>query len=1507
MVPSADWFTQHFELLIRRRSNEVERIMISTKQYKKHVQQQMSSKGMGSKVPPADGIFLDGNEINNWSAWDQQFTSYITTHYPKLIRSIKQGEHILKEMPDPLPEDATRDERTARTQLIKEISASNEIYWEKQTALFGDIMLHISHASESKARNHSQWHDAFIAEDSVLLYKILRETHVVPMESTEAAIIHQLRKLFLLAQGQMPLQDYTEKFTSEWEKLKLLGETELSERTIVRLYMVTLEGQFFGKYIADIFATPERIPNNLRDAIRMVDGWVRHTTNMIEQSVTARDAQEHAYATEKATPKCPICGKYANHTALQCYKLKDVFKQWKQDEGKIKEKKTGNFKRFNYNFTRKKESTPTTTTHEKRGKFHNQKRKRFSNTGETTHMAEINHESDEQSFLILVQAAQEAQISSDSVMLDTGSTVSIFNHADRMSTNRLKKPTVINGIGGSVNIRKTGEHPVFGKVLISPESHMNIVSFGILEEQCDEVLYDNEKKTFTFIKNNMAITFTRQPMSKLYLLTSVTNQPSNYSITTAKQLVVTKDDDSDNESTDDQSVATTDIIPNPTITKREKAQAAKVLPLCKCLSHPSKAALIRIIKSGCLKNINITEKDVNNSEQFFGTCPSCVAGKITKHKMDYIQVDQDIGPDEEILHSDFVFLPGPNETTVFLLSVGHRSRLIQATKLRTRDIHSVTQAFSKQLTTLSKHGIRVKGIYTDGENVFTSIQEYLNSRQIELIQQTANIHERFVERRVRTIKERIRATLKDLTFELPRRFYFAMVAWIVQSLNVTPDSLSPPNSDIRTQYEIATGIKPDLNHISRAHFGQVVIFHKDNTALCNTDDRSDIGLIIGRQLRTGQVQICSFSTQSTCWRSSFKETPLPSLYRQKLDEWCTQDKIRTSTVEELSIANTPFIRLHRDSYKDMDDSDSEASEQDPSSASRGEIIPTKTIDTLSTAGPTNGRGRKYPTRQRKSVYSNIVLSISLQQALRTMPTEASKAINEELTKLLQYKVFSGIEPTKLTPEIQRAAVPCHMFLKEKYDANNAFCRLRSRLVAGGNLQTVNPYENNSSPTIAWEAVLTAVAAAFHNNWKVATTDVPSAYLHQKLLSTVPGNENQMKQVYMYINPTLTKFLVKQDPNYEKFVNSTGSVYVRIEKALYGLKQSAKLFYLHLRETLYRADFHPIQEDKSLFIKKEGDRVIAYILAHVDDLMILAENDEIIKNLHANLQTTYGDMNMITGTNFSWLGTNFLFNKDYCRVNNNGYLEALLEKYQIKGTAKIPTRYNFNDEAKDGDKSLWDKKLFQKMVAELLYLAKRSRPDILYAVSNLSTRTTPNMKDKADLYYLLRYLNGSKQKSIVFHRKKKLELEAFADASYNSHQDGKSHTGILIYLCGGIVFSRSSKQKLITKSSCEAELQALDDCCDIAVWLTRLLKALGQVVQPPCIHQDNVSTIHIATHDTIANRSRRYFRVKIASIRDYILSKLVVLKYTKSKSMLADILTKAVKPMSFASMIVSIVS
>jgi hypothetical protein len=139
---------------------------------------------------------------------------------------------------------------------------------------------------------------------------------------------------------------------------------------------------------------------------------------------------------------------------------------------------------------------------------------------------------------------------------------------------------------------------------------------------------------------------------------------------------------------------------------------------------------------------------------------------------------------------------------------------------------------------------------------------------------------------------------------------------------------------------------------------------------------------------------------------------------------------------------------------------------------------------------------------------------------------------------------------------------------------------------------------------------------------------------------------------------------------------------------------------------------------------------------------------------------------------------------------------------------------------------------------------------------------------------------------------------YVDASYDVHEGARSHTGVLLTLGKGALYAKSSKQKLVTKSSTEAELVALADATDVIMWACHFMDALGYIQRPTRVYQDNKSTM------TIANKGyNMHGRTKHVSLRCFSVSDLVercelTLSYLPTEKMIADILTKPLQGQLF---------
>jgi hypothetical protein len=100
---------------------------------------------------------------------------------------------------------------------------------------------------------------------------------------------------------------------------------------------------------------------------------------------------------------------------------------------------------------------------------------------------------------------------------------------------------------------------------------------------------------------------------------------------------------------------------------------------------------------------------------------------------------------------------------------------------------------------------------------------------------------------------------------------------------------------------------------------------------------------------------------------------------------------------------------------------------------------------------------------------------------------------------------------------------------------------------------------------------------------------------------------------------------------------------------------------------------------------------------------------------------------------------------------------------------------------------------------------------LTPIAFLATRVTePTAEDNSKLSRVVRYVRRTRDLHLTLSADNGVGVVAYIDASYGPHADGKSHTGSMITSDRGAVSVRSATQKVVTKSSAEADLVALGD-------------------------------------------------------------------------------------------------
>ncbi|KAL0303720.1 UNVERIFIED_CONTAM: Retrovirus-related Pol polyprotein from transposon TNT 1-94 [Sesamum radiatum] len=261
-----------------------------------------------------------------------------------------------------------------------------------------------------------------------------------------------------------------------------------------------------------------------------------------------------------------------------------------------------------------------------------------------------------------------------------------------------------------------------------------------------------------------------------------------------------------------------------------------------------------------------------------------------------------------------------------------------------------------------------------------------------------------------------------------------------------------------------------------------------------------------------------------------------------------------------------------------------------------------------------------------------------------------------------------------------------------------------------------------------------------------------------------------------------------------------------------------------------------------------------------------------------------------------LGIKLIRSTDGIAISQSHYVEKIIEKfgYQNSRIAKTPDDSSialFKNESGISVAQL----RYSQIIGSLQYLANGTRPDISFSVSKLARYTScPDKTHWGALDRVLRYLKG--MVSLVIHYGRfPAVLEGYSDASWIAKNSGSNGcSGYVFTLGGGAVSWKSAKQTLITRSTFEAELCALDMTGTEAEWLFGLLSQppiLSQPLPPIVVHCDSQTTISKVRSRKYNQKTKRHIQVRLKSIRVLVSDRVIGIDFVGTKDNVADPLTK----------------
>jgi histone deacetylase 1/2 len=430
----------------------------------------------------------------------------------------------------------------------------------------------------------------------------------------------------------------------------------------------------------------------------------------------------------------------------------------------------------------------------------------------------------------------------------------------------------------------------------------------------------------------------------------------------------------------------------------------------------------------------------------------------------------------------------------------------------------------------------------------------------------------------------------------------------------------------------------------------------------------------------------------------------------------------------------------------------------------------------------------------------------------------------------------------------------------------------------------------SSPTVAATFIFLIASIAAKESRTVVTIDIGGAYLNADI---------SQYNILMSLDPIMSALMIKLDPSYANFRRHDDTIVVRLKKALYGCIQSGKLWYDLLTDVLVKDGFIINNTEKCVFNKHvNGIQVTTCI--YVDDIMITSKNPDLAYGVETLLRRVFKTITVKRGDLHNYLGMEWSFqDAGQVKVTMQGFIREVTLASGVTSTAITPASNSLFDRREVELLPVREKEIFHSTVAKILYLSKRVRPDILLPVSYLTTRVqSPDVDDQRKLLRVLQYLHGTSEIGVVLRPGSSPELVLSIDASYGVHSDGKSHSGMTISYGQGSVLAQSTKQKLVVKSSTEAELVALSDKVGSGLWCQNFL--IDQGLRIPCVvvKQDNQSTIALIEKGRSTSEKTRHVNIRYFWVKDRIDSGNIKVEYQATEDMIADVLTKPLQGEKF---------
>jgi len=477
-----------------------------------------------------------------------------------------------------------------------------------------------------------------------------------------------------------------------------------------------------------------------------------------------------------------------------------------------------------------------------------------------------------------------------------------------------------------------------------------------------------------------------------------------------------------------------------------------------------------------------------------------------------------------------------------------------------------------------------------------------------------------------------------------------------------------------------------------------------------------------------------------------------------------------------------------------------------------------------------------------------------------------KSIQEEYDSIIKNDTWTLVPRPK-----NRKVISCKWIFKHKKDEFGRINRLKSRLVARGFTQVYGvDYLDTFAPVAKLATIRALFAISAVEDLEMDQMDVVAAFLASEL------------DEYMYM---------EQPEGFERYGKDGELLVCLVRKSLYGFKQSARLWNRKLREFLKRIGFYQLHSDHCVYINKDTGVILAM---WVDDLIIFGKSRVQVDKMKDQLRSEFEMKDLGPLRYFVGILVQRDRERRTLRIDQSGYIDMILQHFDMENSTPVATPIATGTKLTKttDDDEIIDAKPYQSMIGSQMYAMLCTRPDIAFAVSQVSQfNASPTSTHEVIARRILRYLKGSMDLGIEYSGKEGLVLKVFVDADWGASENRRSIGGYIVIFAGGAISWSCKKQGSVALSSTEAEYMALIQALKENIWLQRLLKELGrQAENARTIYEDNQGAIALANNPEYHARTK-HIDIQYHFVRECVENGDIKLEYCPTADMVADALTK----------------